>query len=319
MFEGCRYSNKIELQPSFWHKFLNFQGPTSKDFKGTQTVKLEAISLRVLEKMADDSRRYFEKHNIHVYLSDSLSYVLSKRKDSKFHPMDALADYFKGVVSGSHVAFREYNYIILTPYNRRSFIKVFESCFKNLRAESFILKEYHSYLQLLCCDFPLTFLNDDIFNLFFADQNTKEKVPLAFTKFIRAFQVLFYYQPFFQKCKDAFDEMRNSGCMQVHSGPVVVVPTASASPRSPLSSTSYSPILGRKQGGSEVPSDGLESSLFQPLVAEVIRKMSANHPGEVYPQEEAVYSAINSKRTITFVDFVRILTNNPLLQFEGTD
>ena len=66
---------------------------------------------------------YLQKHCLMTYIQDAVAYVLQRKGEAK--PLEVLVEYFGSVKSGTHVAFREYSYVIATPHNRTSFLKLF--------------------------------------------------------------------------------------------------------------------------------------------------------------------------------------------------
>ena len=265
----------------------------------------------------EDCKRYFEMHHIETYVSDSIDLLLRiKDQDPKTRPLDTLTEYFRSVLAGTHVAFREFGFVSLTPYNRASFILLFSDSFKHLNNDSLMLQEYHSLLQLLCPDFPMSLL-EYVSCIFFADEAAEEEIPLLFSKFMNAFQVVFYYHPFIGKVRVAYDAVLSVGCKQVHSGHVVVVPTSSsdlptlrcksAGPRSPR--------VNRKSFG-ETNETGIEPAVFQSITSDIVEKMATTQCGEVYPRESALLDILDSRPLVSFACFIRGLVNSDSIQLD---
>ena len=260
-----------------------------------------------------DCKRYFQMHHIQTYVNDSIKILLRvKDQEPKVRPLDTLTEYFRTVLAGTHVAFRDYEFISLTPYNRASFISLFLDCFKHLKSVSLMLQEYHSLLQLICPDFPMSLLKYVSCN-FFADEAAREEIPVLFSKFMNAFQVVFYYQLFIGKVRVAYDAVLSVGCKQVHSGHVVVVPTSSSDPPTPhcKSAGTYSPRLDRK-AFEETSETGIEPAVFQSITCDIMAKMA--RCGEVYPRESALLDVLDSRPLVSFASFIRGLVNSDSIQ-----
>ncbi|GCB66445.1 hypothetical protein scyTo_0010104 [Scyliorhinus torazame] len=68
-----------------------------------------------------------------TYIEDAVSQLLEfKEEFSKVGIARFLAEYFNSVQHGSHILFREFTFIIATPYNRASFIRMFWRCFRQI-------------------------------------------------------------------------------------------------------------------------------------------------------------------------------------------
>ena len=264
----------------------------------------------------DECKRYFKKHHIQTYVSDSIDLLLRiKDQDPKTSPLVTLTEYFRSVLAGTHVAFREYSFVSLTPHNRASFILLFSDCFKRLNNDSLMLQEYHSLLQLVCPDFPMSFLLDYVSCIFFADEAAEEGIPLLFSKFMNAFQVVFYYQPFIGKVRVAYNAVLSVGCKQIHSGHVVVVPTSSTNPPTPRckSAGPYSPRMNKKTS-EETNEAGIESAVFQSIIGDIVERMTSTQCGEVFPRESALLDILDSRPLVSFACFIRGLVNSDSIQ-----
>lgn len=265
----------------------------------------------------EDCKRYFQMHHIQIYVSDSIDLLLRiKDQDPKARPLDTLTEYFRSVLAGTHVAFREYGFVSLTPYNRASFILMFSDCFKRLGSESLMLQEYHSLLQLVCPDFPTSLLEYVSCN-FFADEGAEEEIPVPFSKFMNAFQVVFYYKPFIGKVRVAYDAVLSVGCKQAHSGHVVVVPTSSNDPPTPRckSTGPYSPRVSKKSF-EKTSEPGIESAVFQSITSDIVEKMATTQCGEVYPRESALLDILDARPMVSFACFIQGLVNSDSVQLD---
>ena len=263
----------------------------------------------------EEAKQYFQKHQLEAYVSDAIDFLLKRRKsDPKYDPFDILSEYFRSVITGNHIAFREYGYVSLTPYNRACFVKLFSDCFGNFEETQMLMSEYCSLLQLFCFDIPSS-LMDDIALVFFADNIARTEVPILFSKFLKCFRVILYYQPFLRKCRVAYNAVMSVGCKQLHSGHVVVVPTTATNLSRPTSASVHSPRLDRASKEVKVD-DGLEPALFYKIVKDIISKMSEDQFEEVCPDPSALQDMEQSKATLSFGDFLRKLVSNELIQKE---
>jgi hypothetical protein len=264
--------------------------------------------------MAEEtSKKYLRKHQIQAYVSDAIDFLLKRRKnDPKCNPFDILSEYFRSVIAGNHVAFREYSYIVMTPYNRACFIKLFSECFESLAEKSMLFAEYHSLLQLLCLDIPSSLL-DDIAAVCFADRKARAEVPILFGSFFRAFHVVLYYHPFIRKCRVAYDAVVMVGCKQLHSGHVVVVPTSTTRVSRPTSACAYSPSLPRHSMEKRA-NQGIEAVVFYKIVSDIVKKMSEDPFEEICPEPSMLGDMEQSSEILSFGDFLRKLVNNDEIQ-----
>ena len=153
---------------------------------------------------------YLKKHHLMTYLEDAVTFLLERREeDPKTRPYELLAEYFESVKKGTHILFRDYSFISMTPHNRASFIRLFWYSFSEVasRGDSMRVMEYLSLLRLLCHNFPSDMIQKVARVIFSYD--AMENM-IGFPDFLYAFQVLFYYEVFLSRCEVV--------CADIHSG-----------------------------------------------------------------------------------------------------
>eukprot|EP01052_Picozoa_sp_SAG31_P029091 SAG31_NODE_2865_length_4981_cov_4.988529_7_plen_121_part_00 len=74
-------------------------------------------------------KEYLERHRVAVYLRDAISLLLATKPD---RPIDFLANYYRQLRRGEHVAHRNFEYVNSTPQNRRCFIRLFSNTFADV-------------------------------------------------------------------------------------------------------------------------------------------------------------------------------------------
>ncbi|XP_032240720.2 centriolar satellite-associated tubulin polyglutamylase complex regulator 1 [Nematostella vectensis] len=174
--------------------------------------------------------QYLEKYHVNTYLEDAVSQLLEHKEDNpRVVPASFLSDYFRSVVQGNHVLFREFPYIKTTPHNRAAFIRTFWKAFRHIGKNGDLLtvREYHSLICLLCPDFPFEpvqktariILMDDAMDCL-----------ISFADFLYAFQIQFYYEEFIEKLQAAYQAIQSGS---YRPGQVVVVPTLSRPRQAP--------------------------------------------------------------------------------------
>ncbi|XP_021373690.1 UPF0705 protein C11orf49 homolog isoform X2 [Mizuhopecten yessoensis] len=156
------------------------------------------------DRFSMTAEKYLAKHNILVYLEDSVAQLLEHREENpKTNAVKFFSEYFNSLRDGNHTMFREYNFVKSTPHNRASFVRLFWKCYRQIgkKGDLLSIQEYHSLLSLLCPDFPFEpvqktariILLDDALDCL-----------ISFADFIYAFQVQFYYEEFMEKCHEIY-------------------------------------------------------------------------------------------------------------------
>ncbi|GFY79034.1 UPF0705 protein C11orf49 [Trichonephila inaurata madagascariensis] len=141
-----------------------------------------------------ENLKYFEKHNLQIYLDDAVTQMMSLRLENqanKTKPTKFFKEYFCSVHQGTHVLFREYSFIKATLYNRLCVIKAITQIYKPLlyREDKLNCKDYHSLLQLVWPNIPFDVVQSS-FDLF-ETLEQQEEVRLSFLEFVRAMKSSF--------------------------------------------------------------------------------------------------------------------------------
>ena len=195
------------------------------------------------DRFSQSPESYLRSHHVLPYLSHALNSLYAiKDCDPKLTPFRYLADYFARVSAGNHVIHQDYSYISSTPHNRASFVKLFWRVYKSIGNHGDLLtaKEYHALMQLLAHDFPFHIVQSAA-RIILMDDAISDCL-MAFQDFLYAFQVQFCYNEFLGACRELY-----------------------------LS-------LSEKGGGGTPRLEGVESSVFQEGVTELIANNSYHHP-----------------------------------------
>lgn len=239
--------------------------------------------------------KYLRKHHLMTYVKDLTCLVIENRNSKtlpKEDPITLMEKYLHKVVTGVHVYGRKYSFIVSTPYNRASFVRLVWQCyFKGLSVpeEMFLsCEEIYQLLQLLCVDFNQKF-TDYAARLVSSYESIKcDKI--TFSKFMYMFQVLFYYDDFISDCEQIFNvqkllDDRSSSDQQKG---VVVLPRLDVGAFSPSL-----PIDKYVSGCSAEP-----AVLTWMEVTDLIKKLCSNtevmkNPEKVCPSECAISSVLD--------------------------
>lgn len=256
--------------------------------------------------VSENAKTYLQRHHVMTYLEDSMMQLLRKKdEDGKTKPFHFLADYFKRVVSGNHIALREYAFITATPYNQRCFIKLFWDSYKNVAetGQAMTCTEHYSLLRLLCYNFP----QDMIYMIsvvIFSDASSDNLV--SFSDFAYAFQVCFYYKDFLQKCSEECHCITSSSTLRAKSTPIFV-PT----PESLLEETvSYHDLSDDK---SNYLHENIDPKLFWLSIQHLL---AGKDHDMLIPNPSAVEEAIFCQNTISYYNFVNALVRSDIVSEE---
>lgn len=223
-----------------------------------------------------------------------------KDEDSKTKPFHFLADYFKRVVSGNHVALREYSFITATPYNRRCFIKLFWDSYHNVSETGQVMTclEHYSFLRLLCYNFPQDMIHT-ISMVIFLDASSDNLV--SFSDFAYAFQVCFYYHDFLQKCSEEFYCITSSSSLRAKSSPIIV----------PTSDTLLTETVSYHDLNDADRNDCLHENIDPKLFWLSIQHLLAGKDHSMsIPNASSIEEAIFGQTTISYHNFVNALVRS---------
>ena len=263
-----------------------------------------------------DPELYLKKHHLMTYIEDAVTFLLERKdEDTKTAPYKLLAEYFESIKKGTHVLYREYSFISLTPHSRASFIRLFWYSFSEVadRGDSMRVMEYLSLLRLLCHDFPSTLVQRVARVVFSYD--ALENL-MAFPDFIYAFQTVFYYETFLQRCELICTEMVSGqtplNLLDGASTVVVSMPSTSEDPGTRASSvqsclsTEDDAVPSTAHGKPEAP---LQPELFQRAVMNLCAKME-KEPWEACPNLQVLTELVSELTSVTFYDFVLALSRS---------
>lgn len=250
---------------------------------------------------SESAKSYLQRHRVMAYLEDSMMQLLRKKDgDSKTKPFHFLADYFKRVVSGNHVALREYAFISATPYNQKCFIKLFWDNYRNIAETGQVMTciEYYSLLRLLCHDFPRDMIHN-ISMVIFLDVSSDNLV--SFSDFAYTFQVCFYYKDFLQRCSEECCNITSSSSLRARSSPIVV----------PTSETLLQETVSFHDLNSVDKNDCLHDSVDPKLFWLSIQHLLAGKDQSIpIPNSSAIEEAVFCQNTISYYNFVNALVRS---------
>ena len=256
---------------------------------------------------SESAKNYLQRHHITAYLEDSMTQLLRKKdEDSKTKPFHFLADYFKRVVSGNHVALREFNYIAATPYNQKCFIKLFWDSFQNVATTGQVMTclEHYSFLRLLCHNFPQDMIHT-VSMVIFLDVSSDNLV--SFSDFVYAFQVCFYYKDFLQKCSEEFYCITSSSSLRTKSSPIVI----------PTSESLLTETASYHELNNADKNDYLHENIDPKHFWLSIQHLLAGKENEMLtPNASAIEEAIFSQNTISYYNFINALVRSDVVSEE---
>ncbi|CAF0775645.1 unnamed protein product [Brachionus calyciflorus] len=150
---------------------------------------------------------YISRNFIMEYLNDSVEQLLEiKNIDPKIDVLEYFTEYFKTVLEGNHILYRDYTFVSSTPYNRACFVQKFFELFSQFlfREETVNCIEMHSLVMLICVNFPKHIIEKS-FNIASNEENSK----ILFKNFVYLFQLQFYYDEFLNDSKEVFENLQN--------------------------------------------------------------------------------------------------------------
>lgn len=255
-----------------------------------------------------DPETYLKKHHLLTYVEDVLSLLLARKdEDSKTKPFQLLANYFKSVLDGSHVIFREYSFISSTPRNRRAFVALVWQTYSSVPEvrEPMRSVELHSLLRLLCADFPV---------------KETEKVAtalhttsglLSFLDFMYTFQVTFYLDCFLSHLKSMLPGLLTGAYVPplYPQFTAVVVPLPPAqTPSSPSSTSKSLQRSTETEAEAKVCSKTVDGGIFLEAVLGLCRRMGEREPWQSCPSQEALRDILSGMKQLSFHGFVMKLS-----------
>ena len=248
-----------------------------------------------------DPESYLKKHHLLTYVEDAVLFLLCRKdEDSKTKPFKLLADYFKSIRDGSHIVFREYNFVSATPYNRKSFISTVWTTYSGIPECQALMQviELHSLLRLVCADFPLSETEKVATALNVANN------PVSFTDFIYTFQITFYFDYFLGHLKTMYPSLLSGAYIpplypQFSSAAMVVVPLP------PSTATTSTPSSDGQAFRKTVSSEVLLKAALG-----LCQRIKEREPGQSHPSQEALKESLSGVEQLSFYDILLSLSQS---------
>lgn len=273
-----------------------------------------------------DPDLYLKKHHVMAYIEDAVTFLLERKdEDPKTRPYELLAEYFESIKKGTHVLYRDYPFISLTPHNRASFVRLFWHSFSEVggRGESMRVMEYLSLLRLLCRDFPSE-LVQKVARVIFSYDALENLV--SFSDFLYTFQVLFYYELFLKHCELVCADMVGGhtrlDLLEGANTVVVSMPdTNQHTGGRPETANSMQSMLSVEDDGIMVrspppkPDSPLDAEVFLKAVTGLCLRCE-REPWESCPNLEVLSEIISDLTSVTFYDFILALCRNERVNAE---
>ncbi|XP_053305387.1 centriolar satellite-associated tubulin polyglutamylase complex regulator 1 isoform X2 [Spea bombifrons] len=242
------------------------------------------------ERWSQPNLEYLAQRHVLTYLEDAVTQLLENKEEVEQGSVARFfSEYFTSVCRGTHVLFREFDFVRVTPHNRASFLRIFWKSFRTIAKNGDLLtaKEYQALLQMLCPDFPMDLtqraarivLMDDAMDCL-----------MSFSDFIYAFQIQFFFSEFLDSAFSVYQDLltgKNSN--------TVIVPTsrsATSRQRQPSSDSSC-------PEGVEAP------QLFQCL------ETMCDKYKHSFPSLALIGEILSSAPRVTFYGFLMALAKHP--------
>ncbi|XP_067903003.1 centriolar satellite-associated tubulin polyglutamylase complex regulator 1 [Heterodontus francisci] len=233
------------------------------------------------------AEEYLSQTHVLTYIEDAVCQLLEYKEEySKLGITRFLAEYFKSVQHGSHILFREFNFIKATPYNRASFIRMFWQCFRQIGKNGDLLtvKEYHSLLQLICQDFPMD-LSQKAARIVLMDDAMD--CPMSFVDFLYAFQIQLCYCEFLESIAIIYQDL-----LMGKNPNAVIVPTSSIQQHRLLSNDTAT-------------QEGVDASQFYDCLETLCDRYKHHYPPTPYLKQ-----ILHKVQRVTFFGFLMALAKH---------
>ncbi|KAI1904613.1 hypothetical protein AGOR_G00007420 [Albula goreensis] len=232
---------------------------------------------------------FLAEKNVLFYLEDAVNQLLQHKEEYiQFGIVRYFAEYFRSVKSGSHILFREFDYVKATAHNRASFIHIFWRCFRQIGKNGDLLAtmEYSSLLQLLCPDFPVEMVQKAARIVLMEDAMD---CPMCFADFLYAFQIQFYFEEFLDSIAVIYQDLLSG-----KSPNTVIVPTST--------SLEMHPQLATDDIAAQ---DGVDSSLFCSCIEALCERYKHEHPAKY-----AIKEILQHSKCMSFYGFLMALAKH---------
>lgn len=268
---------------------------------------------------------YLKKHHLMTYIEDAVTFLLERKdEDPKTKPYKLLAEYFESIKKGTHVLYRDYSFVSITPHSRGSFIRLFWYSFAEVAdcGDSMRVMEYLSLLRLLCHDFPSS-LVQKVARVIFSYDAMENLV--SFPDFLYTFQVVFYYESFLQRCElicaDIVSGQTQVNLLDGASTVVVSMPSTSEYHGTrPGTASSVQSLMSveddvASQAAQHKPESLLQPEVFSRAVLNLSMRME-KEPWERCPSSQLLMELIVDLASVTFYDFVLALSRSEQVNSE---
>uniref|UniRef100_A0A670J115 Centriolar satellite-associated tubulin polyglutamylase complex regulator 1 n=1 Tax=Podarcis muralis TaxID=64176 RepID=A0A670J115_PODMU len=229
------------------------------------------------------------QQHVLTYMEDAVSQLLESRDDiSQYGIARFFTEYFNSVRQGTHILFREFNFVQATPHNRASFLRTFWRCFRTVGKNGDLLtaKEYHCLLQLLCPDFPME-LTQKAARIVLMDDAVD--CLMSFSDFLFALQIQFYYSEFIESVAAIYQELLTG-----KNPNTVIVPTSSSGQHRSRQTLSECSQL-----------DGVEAPAFYQCLESLCDRSKYSCPPSAIVKE-----VLSSVQRLTFYGFLMALAKH---------
>jgi hypothetical protein len=268
-----------------------------------------------------DPELYLKKHYLMSYIEDAVTFLLErKEEDPKTNPYKLLAEYFESIRKGTHVLYRDYSFVSLTPHSRASFVRLFWYSFSEVadRGDSMRVMEYLSLLRLLCHDFPSR-LVQKVARVVFSYDALENMV--NFSDFLYTFQVVFYYETYLQRCEVVCaDIVSGQTPLNLLDGASTVVvsmpstdenecPSTRPNTANSVHSTLSTDDIFQQSTPTHKQESPLQPDIFMKAVTNVCLRME-KEPWECCPSIPLVVEIVADLACVTFYDFVLALSRS---------
>ncbi|GAB9472383.1 hypothetical protein Gpo141_00009562 [Globisporangium polare] len=164
---------------------------------------------------------YLQQSGVQFYVEDLAKKLQEQRPEQ---PAAFIASYFSGVMKGTHVCGRAFEFVSGTMQNRLAFLTQLQKTFASVDAHmQLTLDDFTELVWCQCRDFPAQMLQQATHHLKESDDG---QVRATLKAFMSAFSACFLYNEFLSRAYDIYGEMQASKDSRV------VSPRGSSSVRS---------------------------------------------------------------------------------------
>ena len=149
--------------------------------------------------------RYLRDCGVEALLGDVVACILEERDEQ---PLEAIASFFAGALTGANVINRDWAYMLHTTQSRRAFVDIVRSVYDLPDTQEFSVLEFLELLRLLCPDIP----NDVLHHLlpFVNLQPSEANSPVTISKLVNGFEVWLCHHEIFSCGRAIFEQQGQS-------------------------------------------------------------------------------------------------------------